>query len=160
MKQAPHPGPAGAGLSRVLVGGLLLMLMLACSGCSSSRGGAKQFASVTIHGKSAATIRDTVAAVLGAQGYVPAAKEVGWAYERRGSTMSQVVHGGWFDTEAVRERIKLYLVPQADGAHRLDCSAMMVSDPGDAFFEEESRMTTLRSGPYQKLLNEVERRLR
>jgi hypothetical protein len=36
----------------------------------------------------------------------------------------------------------------------------MVSGAGDSFFEEEHRLANLRSGPYQDLLDEVDKRLK
>jgi hypothetical protein len=150
----------GTSLSRALITGALAACVAVCVSCSSSKARAKPFASVTIVNQSRATIRETVDAVFAAEGYVEAAKAGGWAYERRGGGMSQLVHGGWFDGEAVRERVKLLLVPLADGSHRLECNAVMVRYAGDMFFEEETRMTRLRSTPYQKLLKNVERRLR
>jgi len=137
--------------------GWLLLAVALVTSCTSTQPD-KPFASVTISGQSAAAIRDAVDSVFTAEGYVESTTARGWAYDRRGSQMSQFVHGGWFYGEDVVERAKLELRPQPDGSQRLDCTAVIVRDAGDEFFQDESRMTRLKSSPYQKLLKKVARR--
>jgi hypothetical protein len=114
---------------------------------------------VTLRGHEPLTIRRTVESVFSEEGYVDASRRGLWCYERGTSKMGQLLHGGWFDDEGVRERVKLKLIPLSEGVFRLESEAVMVRDAGDAFFEEETRMTRLKSGPYRKLLEEVEQRL-
>jgi hypothetical protein len=136
------------------------LLLLLGAGCRSTTGGPAPFASVTIHGHAPETIREAVSTVFAAKGYYDNSRGKEWIFDRRTSTMSQWVHGGWFDRDSVRERVRLRLIPLGEGIYRLEAKAAMVRDAGEIFFEEESRMTRLRSAPYQKLLNQVERRLR
>jgi len=140
---------------------VLTVLVLALAvGCRSTKEGPAAFASVTLSGAGPETIRETVAAVMTEKGFYESSRGRDWMFDRRTSAMSQLVHGGWFDRDSVRERFRLRLIPLGDGLHRLEGTAVMVRDAGEAFFEEESRMTRLKSGPYQKLFDEVERRLR
>ena len=43
--------------------------------------------------------------------------------------------------------------------YRVECQAVMVRDAGEGFFEDEVKMTRLKSRPYEKLLRQVEKRL-
>ena len=143
--------------SLAVLTGLLLLLAV---GCRSTTGGPAPFASVTIYGHAPETIREAVSTVFEGKGYYDNSRRKEWIFDRRTSNMSQWVHGGWFDRDSVRERVRLRLIPLGEGVYRLEAKAAMVRDAGEIFFEEESRMTRLRSGPYQKLLDGVERHLR
>jgi hypothetical protein len=136
------------------------LICLAGVSCSSTSGSApKKFATITLAEPDAESIRQTVDAVFQEAGYFDTSNRDRWSYDRRSSSMEQFVHGGWFDEEQVRVRVKLHLAARADGRHQLEAVAVTVRDAGEAFFEEENRMTRLRREPYQKLLNEVARRL-
>jgi hypothetical protein len=56
--------------------------------------------------------------------------------------------------------VKAEIVELGEGSNRLQCQTYMVRNAGDSFFEEETRLTNMRSGPYQKLLNEVAQRMK
>ncbi len=57
-------------------------------------------------------------------------------------------------------RVKAEIVGIGGGSHRLQCQAYMVRDAGDSFFEEEQKLTSLRSRPYQSLLNKVAKKFK
>jgi hypothetical protein len=56
-------------------------------------------------------------------------------------------------------RVKGEIVDLGGGSLRLQCQTYMVRNAGDSFFEEETRLTNVRSGPYQNMLDEVAKRL-
>lgn len=56
-------------------------------------------------------------------------------------------------------RVKAAVVEVGDGAYRLECIAFMVRNANDSFFAEEPPVSYLRSGPYQKPLKKVSKRL-
>jgi hypothetical protein len=137
----------------------LALLSLLTASCSTASGGSKQFAAVTLHGHDPLDIRQTTSEVFAEKGYRAVQRSGVWYYDRGTSAMGELLHGGWFNEEGVHERAKLRLIPLSEGSYRLECEAVMVRDAGDSFFEEETRMTRLKSGPYKKLLAEVEKRL-
>lgn len=152
----PSPIPHLSRLRRT--GSTLLLATLAltlASGCSSTKSTSQTFAAVTLEGHSSETIRQSVADVFTNEGFFRVSRPGQWIYDRPTSAMSQAIHGGWFDWGTVRERVRLRLVPLGDDLYRLEAKAVIVRDAGEAFFEEETRMTRLRSGPYQKLLDRV-----
>jgi len=142
-----------------LTGCFALLLAVLGSACQSTSGGAKQFASVQIAAYSPEIIHATVDQIFTKAGYKNSSSGGDWFYDRRASTMSQVLYGGWFDQEGVVERVKLHLLTRAEGGYELTCRPVMVRDSNDPFFAEESSMTRLKSRPYDKLLKKVADRL-
>ena len=57
-------------------------------------------------------------------------------------------------------RVKAEMLDLGNGSQRLQCQASIVRNAGDSFFEDESRLTNLRSGPYQSLLDKVAKQLK
>ena len=57
-------------------------------------------------------------------------------------------------------RVKVRLSEMVDGSHLLQADAYAVQNSDDPFFETESRNVLLNRRPYQKLLNEVAKRLK
>ena len=80
-------------------------------------------------------------------------------FQKEGTKMNQIAHGGWLEDGSVRERVRTEIVSLLDGTHRLQCKAYMVRHAGDSFFEEEVRLHKPRSGPYQRYLDEIKKRL-
>jgi len=81
-------------------------------------------------------------------------------FEKEGSQMDQIVHGGWLDEVHVKERVRAQIVRLSDGTHRLQCTAYMVQNAGDLRFENEKRRPHFRGGPYQALLDKIAAQLR
>ena len=145
-----------------------LLLALACGlagfGCSSlNKPASASFASVTISGKSAGEIRDATIAVFQENGYQASVSPQGLVFEKEGSKANSISRDGIVgshDGAVTIIRVRVQLVDFGNGSQRLQCQTYMVSGAGDSFFEEEHRLANFRSGPYQKLLNEVARRLK
>jgi hypothetical protein len=140
---------------------LLAVGMLAGAGCRSvDEPASASFASVTITNRTSEQIRDTVTDVFRENGYVAASTgKPGLVFEKEGSRSDQIAYGNWMGGPSVWVRVKADVVPLAPGSFRLQCSAYMLRDRNDAFFEEEIRLSRLHNGPYQKLLEETQRRL-
>lgn len=141
---------------------LLLFGLLAGTGCRSNKQPASaSFASVIIANRSVAEIQRASAAVFEEAGYFHLIKPDGeMIFEKEGTRGNQIAHGGWLEDGQVRVRVRAQIVPLLDGTQRLQCKAYMVNDPGDMWFEKEKRLANFRSGPYQKLLEEVAQRLK
>ncbi|HSU53522.1 MAG TPA: hypothetical protein VLT36_05650 [Candidatus Dormibacteraeota bacterium] len=72
--------------------------------------------------------------------------------------MQSLAYEGVVNTHAgaaTLNRVKTEIVPLGGESYRLQCQAYVVSGAGDAFFEEEKRLSNMRSAPYQMLLNKV-----
>ncbi len=77
------------------------------------------------------------------------------AFEKEGSSMNTLVYGDWTPGK-VWVRVKVYLRQlSAPNEILLECDAFMVNDYGDKRFEEEYRLSKMRRGAYQDLLEEV-----
>jgi hypothetical protein len=81
-------------------------------------------------------------------------------FEKQGTGWNQAAYGGWTDAKPVTVRVRAGIEARPDGANRLWCDAYMVGDAGHALFEEEHKLTRVRRGPYQDLLNKVAEQLK
>jgi hypothetical protein len=81
-------------------------------------------------------------------------------FEKNGSQMDQIVHGGWLDDVPVKHRVRAQIIRLSDGTHRVQCTAYMVESAGDLRFENEKRRPHFRRGRYQDLLDKVAAQLR
>ena len=149
-------------MSRIFVlRGLPLIVSVLCFwGCSSpDKTSDGSFASVIVVTQSPNRIREVMEKVFSEAGYqLMAGNEL--IFEKNGSQMDQIVHGGWLDDVPVRQRVRAHIVRLSDSTHRLQCTAYMVENAGDLRFENEKRRPNFRGGPYQALLDKVAAELR
>jgi hypothetical protein len=139
----------------------LTLSLTALVGCQSAKEpGSLSHASVQIQGHSLPDIRMTTAAVFREAGYaLTLAQPEAMVFDRPGSRRDAVKWGGWATGEGVTMRVKVRFREMPDGGHLLQADAYAVQDANDPFFESESRNVLLNRRPYQKLLDEVARRL-
>ena len=130
------------------------------TGCQSGRqAGTASHASVKIDGRPLTEIRQTTSVVFREGGYTLAANTPQqMVFERLGSRRDVVKWGGWTEGGVVM-RIKVDIIETAGGACLLQANAYAVQNSDDPFFRTESRNVLLNRAPYQKLLNEVRRRV-
>ncbi|HWH71456.1 MAG TPA: hypothetical protein VNT26_18920, partial [Candidatus Sulfotelmatobacter sp.] len=142
-----------------------LCLLGGGAGCKSSSPvvdthAAAPFAAVEIRGNTPGQISKMAEAVFREHGYlVIRADLTSLVFEKKGSKLSNFAYGNWMSDSSVWVRVKASIVPVAEAEYRLQCTAYDVQDRGVAI-EEESKMSHLRSRPYQQLLEEVARRLK
>lgn len=150
-------------LSIVLSLALTATVLLLVSGCQSGPASAS-FASVDIGGKTPDEICQTAGAVFREDGYkVALLSPERMVFEKEASRAESIAYSGIVDTHygaITLVRVKAELVDVGEGSQRLQCQAYMVRNAGDSFFSDESRLVNMRSGPYQKLLDKVAKRLK
>jgi hypothetical protein len=144
---------------------VLALTIIAGTGCITiSEPASASFASVIIPGKSVAEIQQAAEAVFQADGYLALRKPGGGMnFQKDASRSKQLAYssiGGGVTGESVKLRVRAEIVDLNAGSHRLQCQAYVVRHAGDSFFEEELALTGMQRGPYQKLLDEVARRLK
>ena len=140
-------------------------LLLSGTGCGSLGGPASgSFASVTIQNHSPAEIADATAKVFGADGYMGGPSRAGQlVFQKEASRATTLSQSGLYATHSgarTMNRVRVEIVPLSGGSScRLQCQAYIVRDAG-ALLEDEVRLTNIRSGPYQSLLNKVKKQLK
>ena len=143
---------------------LLLLGVILMAGCQSGKPASASFASVTIPGKTPEEICTTAAAVFQEDGYqVMSLNPSAMVFQKEASRGTSMAYNGVVNTHygsVTLVRVRAELVGLGAGSHRLQCQASIVRGAGDSFFEDESRLSNLRSGPYQSLLNKVAKRLK
>ena len=149
----------------VVAGSICLCLVLAGPGCRSLGGpNSASFASVTISNHTPQEIAQATAQVFAADGYRGRAEASGQlVFEKEASRATSMSRSGVIPTyEGARTviRVRVDLTPAPEGAQRLHCQAFTVTGAGDSFFEDEVRLTNMRSAPYQALLNKVKAQLK
>jgi hypothetical protein len=146
---------------RPLAAGGLVFCAVTLVGCqSATQPGSMSHASVQVKGHSLEDIRQTTTAVFREAGYsLAAASPEEMVFDRPGSRRDAAKWGGW-SGEGVTMRVKVRLSRMLDGAQLLQADAFAVQNSDDEFFRTESRNILLNRRPYQKLLDEVARRMK
>ena len=146
---------------RASVAGLLALGALSLVGCQSARQpGSMSHASVQVKGRSLEDIRQTTTAVFRDAGYsLVATSQEEMVFDRPGSRRDATKWGGW-SAEGVTMRVKVGLSRMTDGSDLLEAEVYAVQNSDDEFFRTERRNIVLNRRPYQKLLDEVAKRLK
>ena len=144
---------------------MCLALAFAGGGCRSlNKPASASFASVTIQNRSVEEIAAATAQVFGAAGYRGGMSgTTQMVFQREASRATVLSREGIVAAQAGAQtliRVRLEIVALGEGSHRLQCQAFVVTGAGDSFFENEVRLSNLRSGPYRSLLNKVAKQLK
>src|SRR5262249_39606741 len=138
---------------------ILALALVGGAGCRSTGDSGSQFASVQIQGNTPGQIGDVTVEVFQEHGYKVKREDlVSFCCERHSTSMENFAYGDWVSDERVICRVKARIVAVAERTYRLQCQAYMVQGNGSVV-EDEIKISPLRSGQYQKLLDEVGRRL-
>ncbi len=150
--------------SRIEAHALIVLFAIFSAGCRTSEPTSARFASVTIKGRTPEQICQTTAAVFQEHGYVTGSlSPASMMFQKEGSRGQSLAYGGVVDTHygaVTMVRVKAAVVDLGNGTHRLQCNAFMVRNANDSFFEDESPLLNVRSGPYQALLDKIAERLK
>jgi hypothetical protein len=151
--------------SLAFVAALSSLLALAGAGCTSTgQPASASFASVIIKGHTVQEIAAVTVQVFREAGY--AGGFMGgnqMVFQREASKMTNLAYEGAVGSiygAQVLIRVKAEIVKLGSDSQRLQCQAYIVKGAGDAFFEEEQRLTNVRSGPYRSLLKKVAEQLK
>jgi hypothetical protein len=151
--------------SSVVLGRLVavVLLLLAGVGCRSlTEPGSASFASVTLKDYSEAEIAAATTEVFEADGY--RGRRTGQSqltFDKEASRGTTLAREGIVNTQSGAQTLNRVVVDivRLSAAYRVQCKAYMVTGGSDSFFQEEVPMANIRRGPYQSLLNQVEKHL-
>jgi hypothetical protein len=153
--------------SKTLQGSLLAFFLIAVAGCSSwNKPASESFASVLITNVSPDEIHKTTIKVFQEADYLSYYRDPTQdllVFEKEGTQGESYAYNGVVGTQygqITLNRVKVRFVSRADGSCRVNCQAFIVRDASSRLGGEEIRVSNLRSGPYQKLLDEVAERLK
>jgi hypothetical protein len=143
-------------LKQVLIVVALLAICAGGWGCSSSdpKSG-KAFASVTITQHSKAEIEKETERVLKKHSFAKVATLPGadMVFEREASWWETFTYGGWLGKVWVR--VLVYVDAPEPGTWWLGCQAFMVQDKEDGLVEDDLKLSGMRRGAYQEMMDEV-----
>jgi len=116
-------------------------------------------ASARINGHTVAEIQQTATVVFREEGYtLVASSPQEMVFDRPGSWRDAFKWGGW-EAKGVTIRVKVRFSGLVNGGWLLQADAYAVQNSDVPFFRTESRNILLNRHPYQKLLNQVAKRL-
>lgn len=149
-----------SGSASFLYAGIVLSCLL-LAGCQSGREpGSYSHASARIDDKSLGEIQQICEAVFQEDGYRLNGKHVDlMIFDRLGSRRDAIKWGGLLGGGVVM-RVKVGFREMGANSYLLQADAYAVRNTSDSFFEEDSRNIILNRRPYQKLLDEVKKRLK
>jgi len=153
--------PKAARLAKHVTAGMFIsLLLLGTVSCQSDKpAGRAPFAEVVLTGNTPGQIRNATVAVFADNGYKTRRSDPGeMVFEKEGSRMNNFAYGSWMGDTPVWVRVKATVTPVGEMKCRLECRPYLVRDIGSAA-EQELSVSTLHRGPYQKLLDEVAKRL-
>ena len=149
-----------------LVSGVACLgLVLLGAGCGSLGGAASgTFASVTIENHSPEEIAGATAKVFGAEGYMNGRSRAGQlVFQKEASRATTWSQEGLYATQSgarTMNRVRVDIDPLSGGSSTgYNARPTSCETPGD-LLEDEVPLTSLRSGPYQSLLNKVKKQLK
>jgi hypothetical protein len=146
-------------------GGLAGLLFVLVAGCSWNKPASESFASVLITNATADAIQKTTIKVFQGDDYLSHYMDPDsgtLVFEKEGSKGQSIAYNGLVGThegQVTLTRVKVRLIDRGDGSFRLSCQAFIVRDAG-TMGGDEIKLGGMRSGPYQKLLDEVADRLK
>ena len=145
------------GMNKIII---YALCVLGCLGCQSTdKPASASFASVVISGNTPGQIHDAAIETFRQNGYKAVRDDqADLVFEKEASRMNNFVYGSWLGDTGVWLRVKAAIVPLGEMTYRLQCNAYLVQDRGSAT-EEETAVSHLRRGPYQKLLNAIAKQL-
>jgi len=141
--------------------GLVTLIVAGAVGCQSAKEpGSKSHAMVQIHGRPLVEIQETTTAVFREESYgLAAVTPQQMVFQRAGSRRDALKWGGW-SGQGVTMVVKVEVVELPGSDYRLQADAYAMQNSNDPFFQTENRNILLSRKPYQKLLEEVARRLK
>ncbi len=132
---------------------------LVLSGCTTDkRPPEARFASVELQGHALDQIARVTVDVFHDNGFTVARRTYArLVFEKQASRMDNLIYGSWVAETPVWLRVKADIVLLSDDGFRLQCRPYLVRDRNETV--EEELKVEFRSKPYQKMLEEVARRL-
>lgn len=143
---------------------LLLAAVVFADGCSSmDKPASASFASVVIVNQTPAKIRQAVIAVFQDNGYSILPQTDGsLAFQREATRSEQLSYAGIAGTqegERVAMRVLVNIQPKNPSAYWVGAKAYAVCNPDQPVFENTTALFNFQSGPYQKLMDQVAKKV-
>jgi hypothetical protein len=141
--------------------GLFCLLLAGVTGCSSlGKPASASFASVEITNSTPQAIRATTIEVFQEAefGAFQGPDAYSWVFEREATKGESLAYNGVVAThygQITLNRVRTKLLDRGNGRYRLSCQAYIVTDATSFMGGYENPLTSMRSGPYQKLLDKV-----
>jgi len=149
--------------------GWLVAALLCCflvTGCKSTKPktgpGADSLASTEVQGHTALEVARAVSETFKAAGYeaipLPQNDELRMQFEKPAGTGASILYSDWSFKE-IWYRVRIKFIKTDAGSYVVTCNVWRVNERGSAHFEEEHRLSGMKRGPYQDLLDQAKAKL-
>jgi hypothetical protein len=149
--------------------GWLLAAMLCCflvTGCKSTKPktgpGADSLASIEVQGHTALEVARAVSETFKAAGYeaipLPQNDDLRMQFEKPAGTGASILYSDW-SFKPIWYRVRIKLIKTGAGLYVVTCNVWRVNERGDPHFEEEHKLSGMKGGPFQELLEQAKAKL-
>jgi hypothetical protein len=141
--------------------GVLAGLCVAVAGCQSFKSsGPGYLTSITITNRPMADVNNATVTVFTTHGFTGGQIGSGqFIFRRPGSAMDEVAYGSYVVKQAVTVKAQVTLQQLTPDSILVGCNAWLVKSENDPTFEESYPVRSIRKGPYDELLKDIQKQL-
>jgi hypothetical protein len=142
---------------------LCCFLVTACKSTKPKTGpGADSLASIEVQGHTALEVAHAVSETFKAAGYeaipLPQNDELRMQFEKPAGTSTSILYGDW-SFKPIWYRVRIKFIKMEAGSYVVTCNVWRLNERGSPHFEEEHRLSGMKRGPYQDLLEQAKAKL-
>lgn len=140
---------------------LLAAVYIGATGCQSFKSSAPDYlTSVTITNRPMLDVTNTTMTVFITHGFTGGPTAPGqFIFRRPGSAMDQVAYGSYVVKQAVIVKTQVTVQQMTPNSILIGCNAWLVKSENDPVLEESFPVRAMRKGPYEELLQEIQKQL-
>ena len=141
--------------------GILAGLCVGVAGCQSFKStGPGYLTSVTITNRPMADVNNATVTVFTTHGFTGGPIGSGqFIFRRPGSAMDQAAYGSYVVQQAVTVKTQVTVQQMTPDSILIGCNSWLVKSENDPTFEESFPVRSMRKGPYEELLKEIQKQL-
>jgi hypothetical protein len=140
---------------------LLAGLCVGVAGCQSFKSsGPDYLTSVTITNRPMADVNNATVTVFTTHGFIGG--QIGsdqFIFRRPGNAMDEVAYGSYVVKQAVTVKTQVTVQQMTPDSILIGCNSWLVKSENDPTFEESYPVRSMRKGPYEELLREIQKQL-
>jgi hypothetical protein len=146
-----------------LVALLCWVPVTACKSTKPKTGpGADSLASIEVQGHTALEVARAVSETFKAAGYeaIPLQQndDLRMQFEKPAGTGQSILYSDW-SFKPIWFRVRIRFIKTDAGSYVVTCNVWRVNERGDPHFEEEHKLSGMKRGPYQDLLDQAKAKL-
>jgi hypothetical protein len=141
--------------------GILAGLCVGVTGCQSFKNSEPDYlTSVTITNRPMADVNNATVTVFTTHGFTGGPIGSGqFIFRRPGNAMDQIAYGSYVVQQAMTVRTQVTVQQMTPDSILIGCNSWLVKSENDPTFEESYPVRSMRKGPYDELLKDIQKQL-